>query len=141
MLTIYMRRSPSPLPMAVPIGIKTNPLAYAYPTSQQPFTLAAPPARHPKQSCEQQQQQLQFQQDKPSSFHHHEESQFQPPPPEPRLQRPTCLYDSLKNAFCLSCPPSGLNFSSAVAAKQLPLEQGEVSNISSFSFTLAPEGW
>ncbi|XP_042235606.1 translation initiation factor IF-2-like [Homarus americanus] len=47
------------------------------------------------------------------------------PPPSPksptgrRISRKHTLfnYDMLKNAFCLSCPPVGLDFSSSVAAK------------------------
>lgn len=40
-------------------------------------------------------------------------------PPGRRLSRKQTLfnYDILKNAFCLSCPPVGLGFSSSVAAK------------------------
>ena len=41
-----------------------------------------------------------------------------------RPQRPTCL-SVPDNTYCLSCLPSGLSFSAAMAAKQLPAQSWE----------------
>src|SRR5215467_7284167 len=41
-----------------------------------------------------------------------------------RAQRPTCL-NIPDNTYCLSCLPSGLSFSAAMAAKQLPAHSRE----------------
>lgn len=46
-----------------------------------------------------------------------------------KLKRKSALFntDALNSVFCLSCPPAGMDFSSSLAIKCLPTEDGEVS--------------
>ena len=115
MLHVYLRRSPSPTPgmttSASTSGIRTNPNVQPMPSSYSASNLAVGSTTGVGQLSP-------FSLGEPLGEPRH---QYRP-------QRPTRL-NVPDSTYCLSCLPSGLNFSAAMVAKQqLPVQsRGEVS--------------